>query len=428
MIAEVIADDGDELTIQVKVKITGSLLEIEHTILDACNEVGQLATSHAIKKFDTDGSPIQIAGTKLTAKAATPKQYETPYGCVEVSRYVYQSSQGGCTYCPLEQDARIIGSATPRFAQQVSHKYANLNAPAVCLDLEANHHRKIAHSYVQAVADLVGTIASAKEELWSYTTPLLDEAITSVVISLDGAYVLMREDGYREAMVGAISLYDAKGDRQHSIYIGEAPEYGKATFTERLEREIAQVKKQYPASLYLGIADGAKNNWPFLEKHTGRQLLDFFHATEYLADIAHAAFPGKTDKPKREAWLHERCRQLKHDVGAVDAIITEMEELANRKKLTKSTQENLAAAQTYFANNRQRMNYAEHVQHDLPIGSGVTEAACKTLVKQRLCCSGMRWKPQGAKVILSLRALIQSKGRWQQFWDKIDQFGAQVCS
>ena len=428
MITKVIAHDGDELTIQVKVKITGSLFEAEHTILDACNEVGQLATSYAIKKFDTDGSPIQIAGTKLTAKAATPKQYETPYGCVEVSRYVYQSSQGGCTYCPLEQDARIIGSATPRFAQQVSHKYANLNAPAVCLDLEANHHRKIAHSYVQAVADLVGTIASAKEELWSYTTPLLDEAITSVVISMDGAYVLMREDGYREAMVGAISLYDVKGDRQHSIYIGEAPEYGKATFTERLEREIAHVKKHYPAALYLGIADGAKNNWPFLEKHTGRQLLDFFHASEYLADVAHAAFPGKTDKAKREAWLHERCRQLKHDAGAVDAIISEMEKLANRKKLTKSTQENLAAAQTYFTNNSQRMNYAVHVAHDLPIGSGVTEAACKTLVKQRLCCSGMRWKPQGAKVILSLRALIQSKGRWQQFWDKIDQFGAQVCS
>ena len=428
MIAEVISHDGEVLTIQVKVKITGSLLEAEHTILDACNEVGQLATAHAIKKFDTDGSPIQVAGTKLTAKASTPKQYETPYGTVEVSRYVYQTSQGGRIYCPLEHDARIIRSATPRFAQQISHKYANLNAPAVCLDLEDNHHRKIAHSYVQDIADWVGAIASAKEEIWSYITPPLDQAITSVVISLDGAFVLMREDGYREAMVGAISLYDVNGDRQHSIYIGEAPEYGKATFTERLEREIAQVKKHYPSALYLGIADGAKNNWSFLEKHTDRQLLDFFHATEYLADVAHAAFPGKTDKPKREAWLHERCKQLKHEVGAIDALITEMEKLAKHKKLTKSTQENLVAAQTYFANNCHRMGYADHVAHDLPIGSGVTEAACKTLVKQRLCCSGMRWKPQGAKVILSLRALIQSKGRWQQFWDKIDQFGAQVCS
>ena len=426
MKAEVIAYDGAELTLQVKVKMTGSLFEIEHAILDACNEMGKLATLNAIKKFDTDGSPIQIAGIKLTAKAPIPKFYETPYGAVEVSRYVYQTSKGGKTYCPLEGSARIIRSATPRFAQQISHKYANLNAPAVCRDLEDNHHRKIAHSYVQDVADWVGAIAHAKEESWEYTTPALNEAITSIVISMDGAYVLMREDGYREAMVGAISLYDVHGERQHSIYIGEAPEYGKSTFTKRLEQEIAQVKKHYPAAQYLGIADGAKNNWHFLEKHTSLQLLDFFHVTEYLAEVSYAAFPGKTDKPKREIWLSDRCKQLKHEEGAVDAIIAEMEQLAKRKKLTKSTQENLVTTQTYFANNRHRMDYASHVTQKLPIGSGVTEAACKTLVKQRLCCSGMRWKVQGAKIILGMRALIQSNGRWQQFWDKIDQFGGQV--
>ena len=75
----------------------------------------------------------------------------------------------------------------------------------------------------------------------------------------------------------------------------------------------------------------------------------------------------------------------------------------------------LQAALTYFKNHRQMMDYATHTQENWPISSGVTEAACKTLVKQRLCGSGMRWKSRGAKVILSLRALIQSKGRWQQF-------------
>lgn len=426
MTAEIIKHDGEELTIQVKVKLTGSLFEAEHAILDACNEVGTIATSLAIKRFDTDGNPIQVAGVKLTAKQPVLKLYQTPYGAVEVPRYVYQTSKGGKTYCPLEHNARIIRAATPRFAQQLAHKYANMNAPAVCSDLEDNHHRKIAHSYLQDVADHVGAIASAKEQSWEYITPQLDEAIASVVISMDGAYLLMREDGYREAMVGAISLYDVKGERQHSIYIGEAPEYGKSTFIERLEREITHIKKQYPEALYLGIADGAKNNWSFLEQHTSRQLIDFFHATEYLADVAQAAFPGKTDKPKREAWLHEQCKQLKHEVGALDSLITEMEKFAKRTKLSKTVKENLTAAQTYFANNRQRMNYANHVAHDLPIGSGVTEAACKTLVKQRLCCSGMRWKQQGAKVILSLRALIQSKGRWKQFWDKVDRFGVPV--
>jgi hypothetical protein len=40
-----------------------------------------------------------------------------------------------------------------------------------------------------------------------------------------------------------------------------------------------------------------------------------------------------------------------------------------------------------------------------PIGSGVTEAACKVIVKQRLCGSGMKWTEDGASVVLSLRAL-----------------------
>ncbi|TXL12789.1 ISKra4 family transposase, partial [Methylococcaceae bacterium HT3] len=96
-------------------------------------------------------------------------------------------------------------------------------------------------------------------------------------------------------------------------------------------------------------------------------------------------------------------------------------------RLTKSIKDDLAATITYFSNNitKDRMNYAHHIEEKLPIGSGVTEAACKTLVKQRLCGSGMRWKNKGAKVVLSLRALVQTTNRWQQFWDKIIQFGVE---
>jgi hypothetical protein len=71
------------------------------------------------------------------------------------------------------------------------------------------------------------------------------------------------------------------------------------------------------------------------------------------------------------------------------------------------------------------MDYPGFVREGLPIGSGVTEAACKTLVKQRLCAFGMRWKNKGAKIILSLRALTQTNGRWTQFWEKIAQFGTE---
>jgi len=425
--AKVVAYEGNELTLQVTVKISGSLMEMENAILDGCNEMGSLATAEALQKFDTDGSPIKLGEVKMTVRDKTNKTYQTPYGGVLIQRNVYQSSKGGKIYCPLENNAQIIRGATPKFAQQISHKYATMNAPAVCQDLKENHHRKIAHSYLQDVSNWVGSIAQAKEEIWDYATPTLNEAITTVVVSLDGAFILMREEGYREAMVGNISLYDVAGKRQHTVYLGEAPEYGKGTFLHRLEKEISRIKKQYPDALYLGIADGAKNNWTFLEKHTRRQLLDYFHVTEYLATVSYAAYPGKAEKPKREIWLNERCTQLKHDSGAVEKLINEMNKLGKKTSLTKSIKENLDAALTYFVNHRHMMDYATQIKKQLPIGSGVTEAACKTLVKQRLCGSGMRWKNKGAKVILSLRALVQSKGRWQQFWGNIEQYGAQLC-
>lgn len=78
-------------------------------------------------------------------------------------------------------------------------------------------------------------------------------------------------------------------------------------------------------------------------------------------------------------------------------------------RLPKSIKADLETTLTYFRNNiaKNRMNYASHVNKNLPIGSGVTEAACKTLVKQRLCGSGMRWKTKGAKVVLRTQDLIK---------------------
>ena len=76
--AEIIARNGNELTIQVTIKLTGSLLEMENTILDSCNEIGGLATTEALKKFDTDGSPIKLGDTKMTARDKDNKTYQTP--------------------------------------------------------------------------------------------------------------------------------------------------------------------------------------------------------------------------------------------------------------------------------------------------------------------------------------------------------------
>ncbi len=72
------------------------------------------------------------------------------------------------------------------------------------------------------------------------------------------------------------------------------------------------------------------------------------------------------------------------------------------------------------------MKYAERVEANLPIGSGVTEAACKTIIKMRMCRGGAKWKEEGAAAVLSLRTLIYTEGRWEQFWDKVDRYGFPV--
>lgn len=237
----------------------------------------------------------------------------------------------------------------------------------------------------------------------------------------------MHEAGWREAMVGSVSLYDKSGERQHTVYVGASPEYGKAAFKERIKREILHIKSLYPKARYLGIADGAKSNWEFLKWHTSKQLIDFYHVTEYLAKVAEAVCPRKTGKPERQSWLAARCHQLKHEQGGANKILSELKTFTN-KKLRKELQENLSHTITYFENNHHMMNYADHVEKKLPIGSGVTEAACKTLIKQRLCQSGMRWKSKGMKIVLSLRQLVQTGNRWAQFWEKINRYGVPTTS
>ena len=123
----VVERDGDTVKVGVQFTLRGSLLEMEEAILEATNAVGRCATEKALRYFDTDGSPIRVGETKLTARGRNSKEYQTPYGVVEVERYVYQIPRGGRIFCPLEKQGRIVRGATPRFASQLSHQYAQLN-------------------------------------------------------------------------------------------------------------------------------------------------------------------------------------------------------------------------------------------------------------------------------------------------------------
>ncbi|AGA92058.1 hypothetical protein Thimo_3388 [Thioflavicoccus mobilis 8321] len=233
---------------------------------------------------------------------------------------------------------------------------------AVQTDLGENHGRRVATSYIQNVADWVGSIALAKEEDWEYALPALAAPVASVVVSLDGA------------MVATLSFYDHAGERQHSLYLAAAPEYGKPVFLQRLEREIARAKQQLPNARYLGIADGAASNRRFLGQHTDRQLIDFFHATEYVGKLAQAADPRRHAEGQRAQWQREHCHMLKHDPKALDVLIGEAAALSRRPGLAQKVRDEAISAWTDFTNHRHQMDYPGFLAEGLPIGSSVTEA------------------------------------------------------
>lgn len=418
--AEIKSCLNDQVVIEVSIPLIHSMLGGEDVIQTAVNAVGMLGTKTLLKSFDTDGSALVFGNMSLTSKGLVQKDYETPYGKVSIERHVYQGSQGGETFCPLEDSARIIGSATPKLAKMVSNKYSRSSVDEVREDFQDNHGRELSRGYIQTVSDHIGGVAIDKESHWDYLTNVTDE-VAIIAVGMDGAMMLMREDGYRQAMSGSIAFYNHQGERLHTNYIASAPEYGKGKFLERMSREIAQAKARFPQARYVGIADGASDNWSFLEKHTSVQITDFYHASEYLTTASQAIF-RKNQEKTRVRWLAQRYHELKHDEGAVTRHLQELKQALNEKSLSESNKEKLSSAISYFTNQGGRMKYPAYQSQKLPIGSGVTEAACKVIIKQRLCRSGMRWRDRGASIVLALKCLVKSQ-RWEQFWGKINQYG-----
>lgn len=423
MPAQLIEQKGNTIKVQFTFELTGQMLRDEQSLQDVINEAGQAAMGPMLKQFDTKGEPIRVNGVKHTVKAYAPQIYETPYGPVQVVRHTYQTSKGGRAYVPLEQDGRLALNSTPRYAQMVSGKYARFGAEAICDDLLECNGRALSRNYAKKLSDFVGSVAQCYESEWEYDLPVFERPVRSISLGRDGTCMLMHKDGWREAMCGSIAFYDALGERLHTIYCAATPEYGKEKFNDKFSREIARVKEKFPDALYIGLADGAPDNWTFLIAYTPRLLLDYYHAREYISKAASATFGRNT--VKKTQWEDQWSHDLKHKQGAAGRLIKEIEK--QRANLDKKNfierDEELRKVLTYYTNHKDKMTYARFVKDNLPIGSGVTEAACKTVIKQRMCMSGSRWKNEGGSCVLALRALKLTKGRWYQFWDYIMRHG-----
>ena len=234
-----------------------------------------------------------------------------------------------------------------------------------------------------------------------------DEAVT-VAVSLDGVMVPMKDAqraktrersrqagrrpkgpaGYREASCATLSFYDAEGERLETMSLARMPEPKKATLKTMLSAELDTVLGRRPELHVVTVADGAHDNWRYLDALApeATSVVDFYHAAEQLKSALDARY-GENDATGR-AQFHKLRHLLLDDPDGVEKVIRALN--YQRKRFPRRTR--IGEVLRYFRRNRHRMRYADTQARNLPIGSGVVEAACKTLVTQRLKRSGMRWR------------------------------------
>lgn len=388
----------------------------EEGLADALNKAGLAATSEAIRSMDTRGEALQAAGRKWTSKGQLSFVAETPYGAVPFKRHVYQSSAGGETRAPANERAALVGSATPRFAAMISSKLAEMTARSAVRDLAFNHRRTLSNTAAQDLALLVSAQAQSRDTALEWQPAAPPEQVALIVVGVDGAMIHTRTDGWRQAMAGTMSLYDKEGERLDTLYIGcgpgTTPAQGKDVFFKQMDHHLERLKARHPKALTLGLSDAASDLLGWLQERTSEQLIDFHHAAEYLSGAAEAF----EDPPN---WAGAMRTLLRDEPGAAKALLGDMKNQLDHPSpasLTASQREGLQKAVTYFTNHHHRMDYAGWRHLRRPIGSGVTEAACKTVIKERLTKSGMRWGLDPAHAVLHLRALFRTPARWALFW------------
>ena len=217
--------------------------------------------------------------------------------------------------------------------------------------------------------------------------------------------------GYREVGCATLSFHDAEGERLSTVRMARMPESKKATLKSMLSAELDGVVTRHPELTLVKLADGAKDNWTYLHGifPEAEEVVDYFHAVSHLKKAFDAAYGENTTQALGQFKKYRHI--LRDDANGVEKVIRALVYLRKHHPRRKA----IATELGYFRGHRHRMRYAQMTARDLPIGSGIVEAACKTLVTQRMKRSGMRWRHEGGQAILTFRSLIQS-GRFNAAW------------
>lgn len=369
-----------------------------------------------------------------------PASFEviTPFGRGSIQRSVYREIgvRNGPTIDPVALGCGLIHQATPRALQLIGAFGAALPSREAHTLFKQMGIDSLSRSTLERTAQAFGKhLEEHRDEVDSalIETFMIPEQATTLSVSVDRVSLPIEKPKkrpvgrpkkgsarrpielvYEMAYVLCWTLYDAEKTPLYTARAGRMPADG-ASFEveERLRWDVLELLKQRPDLRVIALSDGAQEMINLLGRVTegldvAFQLVDFWHAVEYLAKACSAlGREVSTELKKAKKELLERP-------DGADAVLRRMRRWRQQRRTENhALPKDLNDAIRYFDNKIEAglMHYATAHSANFPVGSGTVEATAKTLVSVRMKRSGSRWKHASGQHILTLRSHMLSS-RW----------------
>jgi hypothetical protein len=396
-----------------------------------------------LEPHDRRDMPPQIGfqGVWYRRRSKTPNRtVGTLFGTITLWRMLYQPRHGlEPSIFPLEMRLGLeAGAATPALAERVAQAATACTQDTVLATLKRDQGVCWSVSTLRHVLAAVseGMEPHRQDAQVAHVLKWLEQAFRSrggrkpvLAVGRDGVMLPIRDqEGYREGATATLSVYDRRGRRLGTVYLGRMPEPGQEALSRQLTALLVAVLTQWtgPLPRLAYVTDGGHHQTRYFRRilqrmrhprHRGQRLkwewvIDYYHASKYIYELAETLF---SDATRAHAWAQKMCRWLKEKPRGIYRVLHSAAALRRRRMVVGKKREQYRDAYNYLRKRLRYLNYVQYRCNHLPIGSGVTEAACKTVFTQRLKQSGMTWKRDGGQWVVDLR-VIHLSGVWTEVY------------